>query len=142
VSVGTGDSQAVSDPGKLGRTPDVGLAFKSLTALMDDASALNETLLQWMSSSPTARSIDREIGDLATDFLGRSGPLLTYLRYNAWLDRDWMATHTSLALGEQQLEALRSMDDPKGMDLLAEVGKAAARRIEERHLPADFDLTR
>jgi hypothetical protein len=140
LSVGTGDSQAVSEPGRLGRTPDVGLAFKSLTALMDDASALNETLLQWLSASPTARPIDREIGDLAGDFLGRSGPLLTYLRYNAWLDPEWIATHTTLELGERQLEALRSMDDPKGMDLLAEVGKAAARRVEGSDLPAEFDL--
>jgi hypothetical protein len=31
---------------------------------MDDCAALVETLMQWMSASPTAREIDREIGDL------------------------------------------------------------------------------
>jgi hypothetical protein len=36
-------------------------------------------MMQWMSSNPTARLIDREIGDLHNDLLA-GAPLLSYLR--------------------------------------------------------------
>jgi len=52
---------------------------------MDDSATLMETLLQWMSTSPSSRPIDRELGDLRKDMLGPA-PLLWYLRYNVTLD--------------------------------------------------------
>ena len=36
---------------------------------MDDCAALVETMMQWMSKSPTARVIDREVGDLGQDLM-------------------------------------------------------------------------
>jgi hypothetical protein len=77
----------------------------SLASLMDDAAALNEILLQWLSDSPTARTIDGEIGDLGGDLLGPE-PLLTYLRYDVRLERDWLAEKLALELQEQQLASL------------------------------------
>jgi uncharacterized protein len=44
-------------------------AVKALLSLMDGCAALVETLKQWMSASPTARVIDREIGDLRSDLV-------------------------------------------------------------------------
>ena len=37
--------------------------------------------MQWLSSSPTARPFDREVGDLQNDLVG-GVPVLSYLRYN------------------------------------------------------------
>ena len=68
----------------------VELGVRGLASLMDDASALNELLLQWMSSSATAHEIDSEIGDLSGDILGGGKPLLTYLRYDVRFDDAWL----------------------------------------------------
>lgn len=50
------------------------------------ANALNELLLQWMSSRETAREMDTEIGKLEGDILGGGKPLLTYLRHDDRFD--------------------------------------------------------
>ncbi|MBL0054265.1 MAG: hypothetical protein IPP29_23680 [Bacteroidetes bacterium] len=49
--------------------------------LMQDASWANQTILQWLSRSPTAKSIDGEVGDLTEDLISPE-PILHYLRYN------------------------------------------------------------
>ena len=43
--------------------------------------------MQWMSTSRTARVLDREIGDLQHDLIAPA-PLITYLRYNGDLGID------------------------------------------------------
>ena len=56
VSAGTG----APDPGRTPTNLAAEGAVKALLSLMDDCAALVETLMQWMSASPTAREIDRE----------------------------------------------------------------------------------
>ena len=76
-----------SDPS---RTPSLLAAkgaIKALFGLMDDCASLVETIMQRMSSSPTARLIDREIGDLHRDLVA-GAPLLSYLRYNLTLSKN------------------------------------------------------
>src|SRR5262249_52434112 len=65
VSVGTGASDPTVKPSKLAAQG----ALKALLSLMEDCAALQETLLQWMSSSRTARPIDSELGDLGQDLV-------------------------------------------------------------------------
>ena len=77
VSVGTGAADPSVAPARL----PVENALKSLLALMGDCAQLQETMLQWMSTSRTARTIDRELGDLQHDLVA-GAPLLSYLRYN------------------------------------------------------------
>jgi hypothetical protein len=108
--------------------------------LMDDAAAFNEQILQWLSASPTARPIDREVGDLGGDMLGAGEPWLTYLRYDAELDRGWLKDRVGLDLAEHALDALRRMDDPRNLEALARVGEAAAKLVEDRHFDARFDI--
>ncbi len=116
------------------------LALRALSSLMDDAAAFNEQILQWLSVSPTARQIDREVGDLGGDLLGAGEPWLTYLRYDARLDRDWLKDRVGLDLAEHQVDALRRMDDPRNLGALAGVGEAAARLVEDGHFDARFDI--
>jgi hypothetical protein len=116
------------------------LALRALSSLMDDAAAFNEQILQWLSASPTARQIDREVGDLGGDMLGAGEPWLTYLRYDAELDRGWLKDRVGLDLAEHALDALRRMDDPRNLEALARVGEAAAKLVEDRHFDARFDI--
>jgi hypothetical protein len=108
---------------------------------MDDAAALNELMLQWISTSPTARSIDSEIGDLADDILGGGRPLITYLRYNVEFDRAWLKDTLGLDFSEEQLDSFAQMDKAENMAELIRLGKAASVLIDEAHFAPAFDIT-
>lgn len=140
VSLGTGAWELELGAEQIGRMSAANLGLRSLSSLMDDAAALNETILQWLSASTTARQIDREIGDLRGDVLGGGAPWLTYLRYNAQLDRDWLSEQAKLNLSARQVKAIREMDDPANMELLVEVGAAIAETVKESDLKAHFDV--
>lgn len=135
VSVGTGASAANQTPSQIAAKG----AIKALFSLMDDCAALVETMMQWMSTSPTKRTIDVDIGNLGGDLLaGR--PLLTYLRYNVRLSADEIETlHPGLS--ENNLESLGEMDNPMNLDLLLELGQTAGgQQVLADHFPREFDL--
>jgi patatin-like phospholipase/acyl hydrolase len=107
--------------------------------LMQDASWHNQLLLQYLSRSPTAAVIDREVGDLHDDLLTPE-PALSYLRYNATLETDGLR-----GLGLPQLasraQALQDMSDADNRHDLLQVGRAAAKvQVHGQHFPAAFDL--
>ena len=134
VSLGTGSKTLALDQKEVMDMKAVELGVRGLSSLMDDASALNELLLQWMSSSETAHEIDSEIGDLSGDILGGGKPLLTYLRYDVQFDDAWLKDKLKLTLDAEQLESIAEMDRAENMDTLVEIGKAAADLIEDRAL--------
>lgn len=136
VSLGTGSKTLALDPKEVMSMKAVELGVRGLSSLMDDASALNELLLQWMSSSKTAREIDSEIGDLEGDILGGGKPLLTYLRYDVKFDDEWLRDK----LSAEQLQTIAEMDRPKNMPKLVEIGEAAADRIKDEHFDRGFDI--
>jgi hypothetical protein len=136
VSLGTGSKTLALDANEVMDMKAAELGVRGLASLMDDASALNETLLQWMSSSDTAHAIDREVGDLSGDILGGGKPLLTYLRYDVRFDDPALKDK----LSPEQLKTIADMDRAENMDKLVEIGKAAAGRIEDRHFGRGFDI--
>lgn len=140
VSLGTGTKTAALDQEKVMMMPAAELGVRGLTSLMDDAAALNELLLQWMSDSPTAREIDSEIGDLKDDLLGGGNALLTYLRYNVEFDQAWLKDRLALDFTEDQLDGLAQMDKPENMDDLIRIGRAATALIDEAHFDPKFDI--
>lgn len=135
VSIGTGASAPDQSPSKIAAKG----AIKALFSLMDDCAALVETMMQWMSSSRTARIIDREVGDQRHDLVA-GAPLLSYLRYNLTLSaREIEGLHPGLSA--EQLESLGEMDNPANLDLLLELGEAAAaRKVEATDFGSGFDL--
>ncbi len=138
VSVGTGAWEVSYRANELLKSPAAKHALMSLLSLMDDCSALNEILMQWLSDSPTARLIDREIGDLGDDVLA-DAPLLSYLRYDPPLELDWIAENLpELKLDQKRLEALRRLDEPDSLGLLAEIGDAAGRLVAREHFTDAF----
>jgi hypothetical protein len=115
--------------------------LKSLLSLMDDCQSQVNLLLQWMSNSPTARTIDGEIGDLCADLLGGT-PLLTYLRYDVDLSRR-SVSQLKPSLSDAQIEALSAMDDPNNMDILLELGRRFAdASVHPAHFGEVFDLAK
>lgn len=135
VSVGTGSRDPQVEPSSAA----AGNALKSLVSLMDDCADLMETLLQWMSASPTARVIDRELGDLSGDAIAPI-PLMTYLRYNVALTKESLVT-LDMSLPDKKMENLSAMDDPENMATLQEIGaKAAKQQVRAGDFLTHFDL--
>jgi predicted acylesterase/phospholipase RssA len=137
VSVGTGTAD------RSVRRSEVAAAhaFRALLSLMDDIAAFQEMILQWMSVSPTARRIDRELGTLDGDLTGGK-PLLSYARY----DVDLTPASVQELLGNEAtavpIENLSAMDAPENMEALYKLGVAAGKRdVKSQHFPAGFDLS-
>jgi uncharacterized protein len=108
---------------------------------MDDCAAMQETLLQWMSESPTARTIDSELGQLDNDLLG-GGPLLSYVRYNVDLRPDAIRDLLGDEASTIAIDNLSAMDAPENMQALHRLGVVAGRRqVQRDHFPTPFDLT-
>jgi Patatin-like phospholipase len=137
VSVGTGRADKQVKRSKVAGE----LALKALLGLMDDCASFQEILLQWMSTSRTARVIDREVGDLEHDLIAPA-PLISYVRYNA--DLDVNAVRELLPqVGDEQIESLTAMDAPENMKTLDEIGRLAAERdVRGADFPTKFDLPR
>jgi len=136
VSVGTG----ARDPKITPTWITAKGAVQSLLSLMDDCAVLVETLLQWMSTSPTARQIDRELGDLRNDRLAPM-PLLSYLRYNVDLSSDSVKQLLPSLTDPKKIESLTEMDDPDNMAVLQTLGALAAQRqVRSEDFATNFDL--
>lgn len=135
VSIGTGAGDAAVKH----QTIAAGLAVKGLLSLMEDCAQLQEMLLQWMSTSPTARTLDAELNDLANDQLAGT-PLLSYLRYNADLNVDAVRVMAP-ELKTEKIESLTEMDAPANMKTLYELGeKTAARDVHMKDFSTSFDI--
>lgn len=138
VSVGTGKANAeTGHAGVIAGTAAIH-AVLSLKALMEDCGDQVETIMQWLSVSPTARRIDRELGK-AEPVLGGTA-LCSYLRYNVLLQPDWMAETLGLPMNADACKALEAMDEPGNIALLDSVGRTAgAVLVKPTHFTADFD---
>jgi uncharacterized protein len=140
VSVGTGATAPKPTAEWAQRRPAIMLAIASLRSLMQDSDHLGQTLLQWMSNSPTPWIINSEVGSLTDDVIGEK-PLLHYLRYDAPLVKDWLAQHLGLELGHAEIELIGAMDRPESSVRLLEIGRQAAeRQVLAEHFPARYDL--
>jgi hypothetical protein len=140
VSVGTGAQEMRMSTKEVMDMSSAKVSLQALTSLMNDCDAMNQTILQWMSRSPTAWKIDREIGDLQGDVLGGK-ELFSYLRYNVVLDRAWLKDNLNVDLKTSEVKGLQEMDTPKNMSKLALLGATASHiQIQPSHFPAQFDL--
>jgi patatin-like phospholipase/acyl hydrolase len=136
VSVGTG----AADPKVKQSSIAAGQAVSSLLSLMNDCAAHQETVLQWLSTSPTARAIDRELGTLEKDLLG-GNPLLTYLRFNVDLREENVKKLDPSLKDPKLIESLSAMDAPENMEVLHGLGtRAAENDVEDNYFEKKFDL--
>lgn len=136
VSVGTGST----DPAIRKSTLAASHAVTALMSVMRDCAILQETMLQWMSASATARRIDRELGDLDEDVLGGT-PLLRYLRYDVDLGPENIQKLDGALADTDRIGGLGEMDAPENMEILHRLGVLAGRRdVAASHFDPIFDL--
>lgn len=136
VSVGTGSTESVIRKNALA----AGEAVNALMSIMGDCAVLQETMLQWMSSSATARPIDRELGDLGNDVLSGT-PLLRYLRYNVDLGRENIQNLDEGLASANNIDSLSELDAPQNMKVLHRLGVlTAGRDVAGSHFAPEFDL--
>ena len=135
VSVGTGLRSRMYGVATGWRATAGAFAASSVLSIMDDCNTDVETALQWLSASPTARSINGQIGSLAGEWLAGK-PLMTYLRYNVQYDAKWMKAELNQIRDQGELNGLAQMDRPGNMDALAALGRtAAAAQVRPNHFP-------
>ncbi|KQP15072.1 patatin-like phospholipase family protein [Pseudorhodoferax sp. Leaf267] len=137
VSVGTGKANAEVGHAGILQSTAAFHAVLSLAALMHDCSDTVETVMQWLSTSPTARDIDREMGK-AVPPLG--GPTLcSYLRYNVLMQSAWCEQHLGEKLSAKALKTLEAMDEPDNIPELDRIGRlAGAKLVKADHFPKGF----
>jgi uncharacterized protein len=140
VSLGTGRKSANVGVSEGLDATSLVQAMRALASIMDDCGELVETTMQWLSQSPTAREIDREMGKVEPAIGGAA--CLSYLRYNVTFEPDWFRNNLKLDWPDEDVAALSAMDKPENMAKLDEVGTAAGTNlVDEKHFPAEFDLT-
>ncbi|WP_074406161.1 patatin-like phospholipase family protein [Aquimarina megaterium] len=133
LSVGTGTYTKKYDADKIAKKGLLGWAQMVPELFMEDANYLNQTILQYLSNSPTPRVIDSEILDLKND-LATEKPALHYVRYNVMLDNDEL-NDLGFGLNGNELESLREMSESKNKEILYKIGsKAAIRDVKPEHI--------
>lgn len=134
VSIGTGEwSNAVPISGWTEGSMPIRQVGNLIGMLMEDASALNETILQAMSRGRNRRTIDRLTGDLPEALWPQAA--LTYERFQLYLEEHFMR---SMGIPEDytgRIDAYRKMDNIDHMDDLAALGRyMGERQVERRDL--------
>ncbi|MBX2921552.1 MAG: patatin-like phospholipase family protein [Chitinophagaceae bacterium] len=144
VSVGTGMSRWKKIPSDVTKSNLLNWAKQLPDMFMQDATWHNQIMMQWISNSPTAWEIDSEIGRLQGDTIGsakKEAGLLTYLRYNTWLDADTLNPLMKKQYTQKQIDDLVEMSNADSRFELYEIGaKDAAATIKEEHFSDIFKV--
>ena len=138
VSVGTGKADPEVGHANVLEATSALHAVLSLKALMEDCADQVESVMQWLSSSPTARRIDREMEQAQPTLGGRA--MCSYLRYIVLLQKAWCADNLGETFSAKALKALEAMDEPDNIPELDRVGRLAGNKlVKAEHFTAGFD---
>ena len=141
TSVGTGLFRRRHTEQELRRQMPAHLAVNTLVSMIDDSNRQTQALLQLMGTSPTARVIDAEMGDLRADQMSDT-KLLHYLRYDGQLEIDWIEKNVGVRLLPEGIKRLQAMDNPAMIETLIAIGRAVAERhVRLEHFPEIFQRT-
>jgi len=140
VSVGTGTPDLRLNPGEVMKMPALQMLGQSLLSLINDCDWQNQAILQLISKCPDCWEMDAEMGNLKDENV-LSQKLLTYVRYNAIFERDWLKSNAGMELSPKQVKSLAEIDNIGNLELLAKVGEQTAeRQIKAKHFPDKFDI--
>ncbi len=144
VSVGTGMSRWKQIPANVKKNNLLNWAKQLPDMFMQDASWHNQIIMQWLSNSPTAWEIDGEIGKLENDCLigpKKDGGLMTYLRYNLWLDAETLNPLMKKDYTQSEIDGLTEMSNAASRFELYDIGvKAASAQVKENHFADTFKI--
>ncbi len=139
TSVGTGMGRLTKLPNEITKNNLLKWAQEIPDMLMQDATWNNQIILQWLSTSPTRWEIDTEIGNMENDLLvvdTSSKGLISYLRYNRWLDAESLNPLMEKTYTQKQIDDLVEMSNAASRFELFDIGyKAAQEEIKEDHFP-------
>ena len=153
TSVGTGSFRTPLKPGFLLRRIPPYFAAKALQGLVNDSDVLSLTLMQWLSAPKRPWEINSEIGTMQGELLGHDDPggapkpLLSFIRYDARLESEWLSatfgTDLGRAMTADYIGDLQQLDRPDMIDELFHIGALAAKKqVGDEDFPAAFDLGR
>lgn len=133
VSVGTGSHRPRLSFDKLMIARFLRLGLQALMSMMNDATQLVLTQMEWMGETPTPWIINSEVGDLRDD-APPGGKMFRFLRYDVRLEADWLDRELGVRLPAGEIEHLRQMDDPTNVpQIYAIASAAAARQVRADH---------
>jgi patatin-like phospholipase/acyl hydrolase len=133
VSVGTGYREFKKLVGQIDDATMLTWAGNIPDMLMQDASWQNRILMQWLSRSPTAEVMDREIGDMNEDVLSGT-PLLSYLRYNFAITKENLnALGFEREFNDRDVIGIADMAKARNKELLYEIGQRHSSVIKPEH---------
>lgn len=135
VSVGTGYSVFSKQVGEIDDATMLTWAANVPDMLMQDASWQNRAMLQWMSESATAESLDGEMDNMKGDYLGGK-PLIKYLRYNFPITIDSMNklnVENGKSYNAKDIANLVEMSNAENRHILYKIGLAASDSIKPEH---------
>ncbi|HUX84806.1 MAG TPA: patatin-like phospholipase family protein [Chitinophagaceae bacterium] len=141
LSVGTGTTPFKSSVNSVEGAWLASWALEVPDMLMQDASALNHIMMQWISRGLTKNKINLQLGAMENDLLPDQ-PLLTYTRYNAEIREDYLG-HLGFVAGTNYISIadLMEMSNGNNAELLYKIGRAAAdAEVSAGHFPPQFDL--
>lgn len=111
-------------------------AVDALRSLTWDAQMNAIAMLQWMSKPRLGWEINREIGDLSSEFLVGAGKnLLAFQHYDVKLDTAWIKTATGKTMKDEELVALSDFMNP---DIMKDAHELATKVAAGQVLPQDF----
>lgn len=144
VSVGTGMSKWKKIPSDVTKSNLLNWAKQLPDMFMQDASWHNQIMMQWMSNSATAWDVDSEVGGLQNDTIGgtkKEAGLITYLRYNMWIDAGTLNPLMKKQYTQKQIDDLVEMSNADSRFELYDIGaKDAASAVKEEHFPDIFKV--
>ncbi|HRO08616.1 MAG TPA: patatin-like phospholipase family protein [Saprospiraceae bacterium] len=139
VSLGTGFQDPKANADDLKQKSLLGWASAIPNYLLLDANYYNQLIMQILSNSPTAKEIDSEVGNLQYDTV-HGKHMLSYLRYDLVFENDYLHS-LGFHFSKEIVDALKSMDSPKYIKELYEIGLRAGNiQIKPIHFPSNFKL--
>jgi hypothetical protein len=142
TSVGTGYGVFSKFPKEIEEKTIAFWAKKTPDMFMQDASWLNQVMLQWISNTATPKYIDEEVENMKGDILGGS-PLISYLRYNFEITENSLnGLGLTRTFDKEGLEDVLEMSNAHNKELLYEIGTIAGKQeILSTNFPSAFDIT-
>jgi hypothetical protein len=144
VSVGTGMGKWDRIPADVPNDNLLDWAKQLPDMFMQDANWHNQLIMQWLSKCNTRWPIDREIGDLSNDLItcdNDNKGLLTYTRYNMWLDIPTLKGLMGKDYTKDQVDNLVEMSNSGSRFELYDIGsKDAETKVLAAHYPDNFKV--
>lgn len=142
VSLGTGVKAYNKDHSEITAFQQFQWASQIPDMLMQDASWHNQIILQWLSNSPVAWTIDGEMGNLDGETITGDGKgLISYLRYNTWLTKDYLDKLMSKSYTPEKVDGFNEMDRAANCDELLQISTEAAKKeMQAEHFPDNFKI--